>query len=412
MLIRTPGPHDPRSSEVTPRAAYLNRRAFMTGAAAIVAGVAGCEAPTEAALKPAVKGAALPAPRNQGVSVTDPPTPWDSATTYNNFYEFGTDKADPALHSHTLRPRPWSVEVGGLCQKPKTFDIEELLRLAPLEERVYALRCVEGWSMVIPWIGYPLAALLKRVEPTGSAKYVEFQTLVDPEQMPGQKPSFFGSSLDWPYVGGAPARRGAPPAHPADRRDVRARPPERERRAHPNRGALEVRVQERQVAGADPSRRRRAEDELEQGRAERVRVLLEREPDRGPSAVEPGDRAAHRRVPPPEDAHVQRVRRPGRVPLHRDGLEEAVLGAREAGRGPDRGRAPSGAGDEYVEKVLAAQAKHWGAPLLNHLVYARRPSIFRGVRGMWAGLDASGLIDGRLEALVNRRVAALNGCEF
>jgi sulfoxide reductase catalytic subunit YedY len=94
------------------------------------------------------------------------------------------------------------VEVGGLCQKPKTFDIDEILKLAPLEERVYSLRCVEGWSMVIPWIGYPLSALLKRVEPTGAAKYVEFQTLVDPEQMPGTKRGFFGSSLDWPYVEG------------------------------------------------------------------------------------------------------------------------------------------------------------------------------------------------------------------
>ena len=201
MLIRIPGPHDPRPSEITPRGVYLNRRAFMVGAAAAAA-VGGCDAPTEAALKPAVKGQPLVATRNQALSVTDPPTPWDNATTYNNFYEFGTDKSDPALNSHTLRPRPWSVEVGGLCHKPKRFDIDEILRLAPLEERVYALRCVEGWSMVIPWIGYPLSALLKRVEPTGAAKYVEFQTLVDPEQMPGTKPSFFGSALDWPYVEG------------------------------------------------------------------------------------------------------------------------------------------------------------------------------------------------------------------
>jgi sulfoxide reductase catalytic subunit YedY len=149
-----------------------------------------------------VKGQPLTAARSQALSVTDPPTPWDNATTYNNFYEFGTDKADPALNAHTLRPRPWTVDVGGLCQKPKSFDIEEILKLAPLEERVYALRCVEGWSMVIPWIGYPLSALLKRVEPTGAAKYVEFQTLVDPEQMPGTRPSLFGSALDWPYVEG------------------------------------------------------------------------------------------------------------------------------------------------------------------------------------------------------------------
>ncbi|HEX2482869.1 MAG TPA: protein-methionine-sulfoxide reductase catalytic subunit MsrP, partial [Methylomirabilota bacterium] len=203
MLIRVPGPNDPRPSEITPRGVYVNRRVFMAGAAAAAAAtVAGCGGETEAALKPAVRGQSLTAARNQALSVADPPTPWDSATTYNNFYEFGTDKADPALHAHTLRPRPWSVEVGGLCHKPKTFDIEEILRLAPLEERVYVLRCVEGWSMVIPWIGYPLSALLRRVEPTGAAKYVEFQTLVDPEQMPGTKPSFFGSSLDWPYVEG------------------------------------------------------------------------------------------------------------------------------------------------------------------------------------------------------------------
>jgi sulfoxide reductase catalytic subunit YedY len=169
MLIRIRGPHDPRASEITPREVYLNRRAFMAGGAAAALMLGGCEATTEAALKPAVKGQPLAGTRNQPLSVADPPTPWESATTYNNFYEFGTDKADPALHAHTLRPRPWSVEVGGLCQKPKRFDIDELLRLAPLEERVYVLRCVEGWSMVIPWIGYPLAALLKRVEPTGAA---------------------------------------------------------------------------------------------------------------------------------------------------------------------------------------------------------------------------------------------------
>ncbi len=202
MLIRIRGPHEPRASEITPHRVYMNRRAFMAGAAAAAVTVAGSQPATGAALKPAEKGQPLTGARNQSASVTDPPTPWDSATTYNNFYEFGTDKADPALNAHTLRPRPWSVDVGGLCQKPKKFDIDEIVRLAPLEERVYVLRCVEGWSMVIPWIGYPLAALLKRVEPTSAAKYVEFQTLVDPEQMPGQKPSFFGGSLDWPYVEG------------------------------------------------------------------------------------------------------------------------------------------------------------------------------------------------------------------
>jgi sulfoxide reductase catalytic subunit YedY len=202
MLIRIRPPHELPPSEITPHRVYVNRRAFMAGTAAAAAAVAGCGGASEAAVKPAAKGSALPATRNAALSLPDPPTSWESATTYNNFYEFGTDKADPALHAHTLRPRPWRVEVGGLCHKPRTFDIDELLRLAPLEERVYALRCVEGWSMVIPWIGYPLAVLLKRVEPTGAAKYVEFQTLLDPEQMPAQKKSWFGFSLDWPYVEG------------------------------------------------------------------------------------------------------------------------------------------------------------------------------------------------------------------
>ena len=116
-------------------------------------------------------------------------------TTYNNFYEFGTDKADPAHNAGTLRPHPWKVSVEGEIKNPKVYDIDELLKLAPLEERVYRLRCVEGWSMVIPWIGIPLAELIKRVEPTGNAKYVQFITLADPTQMPGRRRRV----LDWPY---------------------------------------------------------------------------------------------------------------------------------------------------------------------------------------------------------------------
>ena len=161
------------------------------------------------ALMPSSGGAATPkgqplnATRNAAFSLTEPATKIDHATTYNNFYEFGVNKDDPARLAHTLRPRPWTVQVDGLVHKPKTFDIDELIRLFPLEERVYSLRCVEAWSMVIPWIGFPLASLLKRVEPTGQAKFVEFTTLLDPAQFPAQKPGFFGSSsLDWPYVEG------------------------------------------------------------------------------------------------------------------------------------------------------------------------------------------------------------------
>jgi sulfoxide reductase catalytic subunit YedY len=197
MLIRIPRGPAFRSSEVTPESVYLNRRTFMLAAAAAGLGPAA----VEAAAPP--KGAPLASTRNPTLSLGETPTTFESATTYNNFYEFGTDKDDPARLGHTLRTRPWKVQVDGLVAKPRTYDIEELQRLQPLEERVYALRCVEGWSMVIPWIGYALSALLKQVEPTGQARYVEFTTLLDPEQFPGQRKGLLSfSGLDWPYVEG------------------------------------------------------------------------------------------------------------------------------------------------------------------------------------------------------------------
>ncbi len=194
MLIR----RAPRftASEITDPKLYLSRRELMAGAAALALTPGGGEAATP-------KGEPLAATRNAAFSLSEPATKAEHATTYNNFYEFGVNKDDPARLAHTLRPRPWSVQVDGHAHKPKTFDIDELIRLFPLEERVYSLRCVEAWSMVIPWIGFPLASLIKRVEPTGQAKFVEFTTLHDPAQFPAQKPGFFGfSSLDWPYVEG------------------------------------------------------------------------------------------------------------------------------------------------------------------------------------------------------------------
>jgi len=194
MLIKRGG--DIKSGEITERALYLNRRAFMVGAAALalVPGAARAAAPA---------GQTLPATRNPAFDIADALSKFQDASTYNNFYEFGVNKEDPARLAATLKPRPWKVQVDGLAHKPKTFDIDDVLKMAPLEERVYRLRCVEGWSMVIPWIGFPLSVLLKRVEPTGAAKYVEFSTLVDPEQFPGQRKGLFNfSSLDWPYTEG------------------------------------------------------------------------------------------------------------------------------------------------------------------------------------------------------------------
>ena len=190
-----------RYSDITPEPIYLNRRAFMVGVAALA--VAACSETEADAAAPPEPGP-LKASPNPAYKHADPPTKYESATNYNNFYEFGVDKDDPMRLAGTLRPRPWSVVVDGLVARPQRLDIDEILKAAPLEERVYALRCVEGWSMVIPWIGYPVSALLKRAEPTSKAKYVEFTTLKDPEQFPAQKPGLFGfgGGLDWPYTEG------------------------------------------------------------------------------------------------------------------------------------------------------------------------------------------------------------------
>ncbi len=133
-----------------------------------------------------------------GAVAMESATAYQDATGYNNFYEFGTDKSDPARNAHTLKTRPWTVEIEGLVKKPGKWGIEDLVRLSAQEERVYRLRCVEGWSMVIPWVGYSLARLIQRVEPLGSAKYVEFVTLADKAAMPGVN----SRVLDWPYTEG------------------------------------------------------------------------------------------------------------------------------------------------------------------------------------------------------------------
>jgi len=193
----------PLSSEITPRESYLGRRALLQrlagGAAGIaLAGWAGRDALAQVA-RPG-KLAPLPGVRSAvaGALTMEKLSAYGDVASYNNFYEFGTDKSDPAQHAGTLKPRPWTVAVEGEVRKPKVYDLDELLKLAAMEERVYRLRCVEGWSMVIPWVGYSLAELIRRVEPTGNAKYVEFVTLADKAQMPGIR----SSVLDWPYVEG------------------------------------------------------------------------------------------------------------------------------------------------------------------------------------------------------------------
>jgi sulfoxide reductase catalytic subunit YedY len=199
MLIkRSPNGIDlPFPSEITPRHVFESRRDFIRQmAVGSIAGGALFEMLSREAF--AQGTAKLPAKLNPAYSALDKPTSQKDATHYNNFYEFGTDKSDPAENAHTLRTRPWTVAIEGEVKKPMTLDIDSLLKLAPLEERVYRLRCVEGWSMVIPWVGYSFAEIIKRVEPTGNAKYVEFTTLADRKQMPGVGTRV----LDWPYVEG------------------------------------------------------------------------------------------------------------------------------------------------------------------------------------------------------------------
>ena len=195
MLIRRAS--EIRPSEITSEALYQGRRDFIRAAATLGA-ASGLAAAGLMSSRNAHAAAKLANVRKSSYTVEDAPTPYGDVTTYNNFYEFGTDKDDPSARAGTFKTRPWTIKVEGEVRKPKTFDLDALMKLAPLEERTYRMRCVEGWSMVIPWIGYPLSELIRRVEPTGNAKFIEFITLQDEAQMPGQRVPV----LTWPYVEG------------------------------------------------------------------------------------------------------------------------------------------------------------------------------------------------------------------
>ena len=209
MLIfpRHNGFNHPISSEITPHSVYQDRRALLRMAAggavgtaltAWAGGQAGLGAGAAVARPGKLAALAGMVSAVPGATTMEKLTSYQDASSYNNFYEFGTDKADPARNAGTLKTSPWTVEIEGLVKKPGAYALEDLLKLSAQEERIYRMRCVEGWSMVIPWVGYSLSALIKRVEPLGSAKYVEFVTLADKARMP-----FVGSRvLDWPYTEG------------------------------------------------------------------------------------------------------------------------------------------------------------------------------------------------------------------
>jgi sulfoxide reductase catalytic subunit YedY len=200
---------EPPSHEITPESVYVRRREFLKNgarilgtAAAVGAGlgwlVGAAPAPDAPETAPLPTSASPPVAASTYPVPDEPQTPFQSATTYNNFYEFGLDKDEPARNAHTLVTSPWTIEVTGEVVQPRTIAIDDLLHWFPLEERVYRMRCVEAWSMVIPWLGFPLGDLINRLEPTGNARFVEFTTLLDPTQMPGQRDPV----LQWPYVEG------------------------------------------------------------------------------------------------------------------------------------------------------------------------------------------------------------------
>jgi methionine sulfoxide reductase catalytic subunit len=206
----------PSSSEITPEPLFRRRREFIKNGLLFVATSAGVGGGLlwlmkghrggRSVLRPAPGSASatgeedhlFEGARPSAVSTSEAPTSYQDVTSYNNFYEFGTDKSDPAANAHTLKPRPWSVDIEGEVSKPQRVDIDQMIRWAPLEERIYRMRCVEAWSMVVPWLGFPLREILKRVEPTSRARYVAFTTLLDPEQMPEQRRDV----LSWPYMEG------------------------------------------------------------------------------------------------------------------------------------------------------------------------------------------------------------------
>ena len=204
MLIRRPD--DIESSEITDEAVYLDRRRFMRGAAglttvsALAAAAPGLLPRAVSALTTdtAAKGDVLRGVVDGPFSTDEDPTSYKDVTRYNNFYEFGTGKRDPATHSGRFKPQPWKVKILGECEKPGEYDLDDIIKQHTLEERIYRLRCVEAWSMVVPWVGVPLGPVLERFQPTSKAKYVAFRTVFRPTEMPGQQRGF----LDWPYVEG------------------------------------------------------------------------------------------------------------------------------------------------------------------------------------------------------------------
>ncbi len=285
---------DIRSSEITPKSVYLRRREFIQGsAAALVAAGFGSLADDALAQGGLPK---LPNVKKSPLSTTEPPSAYEHVTSYNNFYEFAPGAGDgPKKNSTKFKATPWTIEVDGLCNKPAKYNLEDFIKPYALEERIYRFRCVEAWSFVIPWVGIPLSEFIKRAEPQGKAQYVEFTTLHDVARFPMQRTDV----LEWPYREGLRLDEANHPLSIMAVGHLRRGAAGAERRPDPAHGAVEVRLQEHQVDRQDAVRREAAAQHLAGDGAKRVRVLRQREPDRGSSALEPGAREAAARASSP-----------------------------------------------------------------------------------------------------------------
>ena len=268
MLIKPKRPWDLPYSDVTPEASYHSRRDFIRVAAAgaigaVAASVAGraegAQTPQGLADLPNVKKSSYVTDAE-----IDPVNSYAQITNYNNYYEFGTAKTDPARYSARLTTRPWTVKIDGMVAKPGDYQIDDLIKNNQLEERIYRHRCVEAWSYVVPWVGFPLKTIIDKVQPTSQAKYIEFTTLMRASEMPGLQTA----NIPFPYIEGLRHRRSDAPAYARRRRAVREDAAEPERRADPHPYSLEVRLQEREVDRAHPVHRPPAEEHVGRGDAE------------------------------------------------------------------------------------------------------------------------------------------------
>ena len=329
------------SSEITPEHVYLNRRKFMIAAGSLSAGAlalaacntalpsggpSGSGATAEPALNAEIDPALLPEPlaysepyaSSEIDELGDPLNKFEEITNYNNYYEFTTNKEGVAREAEAFDPYPWQVEVSGLVNNPKTYDLDEIYARFDQEERIYRLRCVEAWSMVIPWVGFPIAAMLKEVEPKAEAKFVKFVSILRPEEMRGQTIWDAGLALSR----GSASRRSNEPAGYLCDRYVRQATHQSAGGSVPTGRALEVRFQEHQRDRQDRTHRHDSRVNLDGLCTQRIWLLCQRQPGSQSPALVTGERATHRRDGTPTHADVQRLRRRGCLALRGHESEE------------------------------------------------------------------------------------------